>query len=151
MSTTYLVVDGENIDATLGSSILGGRPTPDQRPRWERVLAFAADRWGQNAKGLFFLNASSGTLPMSFVQALVAIGFQPIPLAGEATEKVVDLGIKRMLDAVAEHGGDVLLASHDGDFAPEVARLLDGGRRVGLLGFREFTSSTLAALIPRGL
>ena len=151
MSTTYLVVDGENIDATLGSSILGGRPTPDQRPRWERVLSFAHERWGQNAKGLFFLNASSGTLPMSFVQALVAIGFQPIPLAGEATEKVVDLGIKRMLDAVAEHGGDVLLASHDGDFAPEVARLLDGGRRVGLLGFREFTSSTLAALIPRGL
>ncbi|HEY0119797.1 MAG TPA: NYN domain-containing protein [Cellulomonas sp.] len=150
-STTYLVVDGENLDATLGSSILGGRPTPEHRPRWERVLAFAGSRFDQPVKGLFFLNASGGSLPMSFVQALLAIGFQPIPLAGDASEKVVDVGIKRMLDAIAEHGGDVLLGSHDGDFAPEVARLLDLGRRVGLLAFREFTSTALTALQPRGL
>jgi uncharacterized protein len=151
MSTTYLVVDGENIDATLGSSILGGRPSPDQRPRWERVLGFAQQRWGQPVKGLFFLNASGGTMPMSFVQALVAIGFTPVPLAGDGTEKVVDVGIQRMLDAVAEHGGDVLLASHDGDFAPQVDRLLDQGRRVGLLGFREFVSTTLSSLASQGL
>lgn len=150
-STTYLVVDGENIDATLGSSILGGRPSPDQRPRWERVLDFAEQRFGQPVKGLFFLNASNGTLPMAFVQALLAIGFQPIALAGDATEKVVDIGVKRMLDAVADHGGDVLLASHDGDFAPEVHRLLDAGRRVGLLAFREFTSNALASLASQGL
>lgn len=149
--TTYLLVDGENIDATLGSSILGGRPSPDQRPRWERVLAFAEQRWGQHVRGLFFLNASSGSLPMSFVQALLAIGFQPIPLAGDATEKVVDIGIKRMLDAIAEHGGDVMLASHDGDFAPEVQRLVEGDRRVGLLAFREFTSTSLASLTAKGL
>ena len=34
--TTYLLVDGENIDATLGSSILGGRPPPDPPPRGAR-------------------------------------------------------------------------------------------------------------------
>lgn len=34
--TTYLLVDGENIDATLGTSILQRRPTPAERPRWER-------------------------------------------------------------------------------------------------------------------
>ena len=89
--TTYVVVDGENIDATLGTAILGARPAPDQRPRWERVLAFAQQQWGQDVKGLFFLNASNGSLPMSFVQALLAIGFQPIPLSGEAHEKVVEL------------------------------------------------------------
>jgi uncharacterized protein len=149
--TTYLVVDGENLDATLGSSILGGRPTPEYRPRWERVLAFAAARYDQPVKGLFFLNASGGSLPMSFVQALLAIGFQPIPLAGDASEKVVDVGIKRMLDAIAEHGGDVLLGSHDGDFAPELQRLLDLDRNVGLLAFREFTSTALTALQSRGL
>jgi putative heme uptake system protein len=92
--TTYLLVDGENIDATLGGSILNARPTPDQRPRWERVLDYARSVWSaDDVKGLFFLNASNGTMPMSFVQALMAIGFQPIPLAGESYEKVVDIGI----------------------------------------------------------
>ncbi len=149
--TTYLLVDGENIDATLGSSILGGRPTPEQRPRWERVLAFAQQTWQQPVKALFFLNASNGTLPMSFVQALTAIGFVPIPLSGESYEKVVDIGIKRTLEAIAQRDGDVLLASHDGDFAPEVGHLVDTGRRVGLLAFREFTSQALAGLSARGL
>ncbi|GAA4625418.1 NYN domain-containing protein [Cellulomonas oligotrophica] len=149
--TTYLLVDGENIDATLGSSILGGRPTPEQRPRWERVLSFAQGTWGQPVKALFFLNASNGTLPMSFVQALTAIGFVPIPLSGESYEKVVDIGIKRTLEAIALRDGDVLLASHDGDFAPEVEQLVDGGRRVGLMAFREFTSQQLAQLTARGL
>jgi len=150
--TTYLLVDGENIDATLGSSILGGRPTPEQRPRWERVLSFAQQTWDQPVKGLFFLNASNGNLPMSFVQALLAIGFQPIPLSGESYEKVVDIGIKRTLAAIAQRDGDVLLASHDGDFAPEVEVLVDDpDRRVGLLAFREFTSTSLASLTARGL
>ncbi len=150
-ATTYLLVDGENIDATLGSSILGGRPTPEQRPRWERVLSFAQQQWGRPVKALFFLNASNGTLPMSFVQALTAIGFVPIPLSGESYEKVVDIGIKRTLDAIADRDGDVMLASHDGDFAPELAQLVDGERRVGLLAFREFTSQSLASLTARGL
>lgn len=147
--STYLLVDGENIDATLGSSILNGRPTPEQRPRWERVLDFAQHTWGQSPKGLFFLNATNGTLPMPFVQALLAIGYQPIPLAGEG--KVVDIGIKRTLTALADRPGDVLLASHDGDFAPEIEALLGGDRRVGLLAFREFTSTSLAHLVERGL
>ena len=148
--TTYLLVDGENIDATLGGSILGARPAPEERPRWERVLEFARSTWGGPVKGLFFLNASHGTMPMSFVQALLAIGFQPIPLAGEAHEKVVDLGIQRTLEALADRPGDVLLASHDGDFADHLGALLDGDRRVGLLAFTEFTSGSLQQLAERG-
>ncbi|WP_308121851.1 NYN domain-containing protein [Actinotalea ferrariae] len=151
-TTTYLLVDGENIDATLGGSILGARPSPEERPRWERVLEFARTIWGgDEVKGLFFLNASNGTMPMSFVQALVAIGFQPIPLAGESYEKVVDIGIQRTLDALADRGGDVLLASHDGDFAPQLAALLGPGRNVGMLAFKEFTSSALQQLTEGGL
>lgn len=152
---TYLLVDGENIDATLGGSILNARPAPDQRPRWERVLQFGEQVWGQPVRGLFFLNATNGSLPMSFVQALLAIGFQVIPLAGDPAdrgEKVVDVGIKRTLAAIAGRAGDVLLASHDGDFAPEVETLVDDpDRRVGLLAFREFTSTALAGLTARGL
>ncbi|AEI11558.1 hypothetical protein Celgi_1039 [Cellulomonas gilvus ATCC 13127] len=152
MRTTYVVVDGENIDATLGSSILNAKPTPDQRPRWERVLTFAQQRWQQPTKGLFFLNASGGSLPMPFIQALMAIGFTPIPLAGESYEKVVDIGIKRTLEALVGRQGDVMLVSHDGDFAGELGTLVDDpDRRTGLIAFREFTSTSLASLVARGL
>ncbi len=150
-STTYLLVDGENIDATLGASILSGRPGPEQRPRWEKVRTFAHTTWAQPVRALFFLNASSGSLPMSFVQALMAMDYVPIPLAGSSSEKVVDIGIKRMLDALAATRGDVLLASHDGDFLPEMRTLLDGSRRVGLLAFREFVNSGFAELVHQGL
>jgi putative heme uptake system protein len=149
--TTYVVVDGENIDATLGASILDGRPAPEQRPRWERLLDFARTTFQQPAKGLFFLNASSGHLPMSFVQALLALGYQPIPLAGGRDEKVVDIGIQRTLDALVEREGDVLLGSHDVDFLPQIDRLLTGDRLVGLVGFKEFMNSQYAGLHERGL
>ena len=149
---TFLLVDGENIDATLGGSLLGRRPAPEERPRWDRVRDHARDTWDQAVRGLFFLNAS-GHLPMPFVQALTAIGFRPVLLSGPQDVKVVDLAIQRTLDALAERGhGDVLLASHDGDFAPHVAALLDEpGRRVGLIGFRELMSTALTELTAAGL
>ena len=148
---TYLVIDGENLDATLGQSILGHRPSPDERPRWERVLAHTGQVWGQPVKGLFFLNASSGHLPMPFVQALLALGFRPVPLSGPPGMKVVDVGIQRMLEAIAERDADVVLGSHDGDFLPQVSALLGAGRRVALLGFREFVNSGYAELADAGL
>ena len=137
---TYLIVDGENIDATIGNSLLGRRPDPEERPRWDRVRDFAVEAWGQPVKPLFFLNASNGAMPMSFVQALLAMDYRPVPLAGSSSEKVVDLGIKRTLEAIAERDGDVLLASHDGDFAPEVeraARRRPPGRHPGAAGVRQ--------------
>jgi len=150
--TTYLLVDGENIDATLGMSVLGRRPNPEERPRWDRILAFSREVWSAATRGLFFLNASSGQMPMSFVQALLAMEYQPIPLSSQGGEKVVDIGIQRTLRAIAEReSGDVLLASHDGDFIPEVAELLRRGRRVGILCFREFLNSHLAELATDGL
>jgi uncharacterized protein len=148
---TYLVIDGENLDATLGVSVLGHRPAPDERPRWERVLSFAQRVWGQQVKALFFLNASSGQLPMPFVQALIAMGLRPVPLSGPAGMKVVDVGIQRMLAAIAERDADVLLGSHDGDFLPQVQALLDRGGRVGVLGFPEYVNGGYAELAPAGL
>ncbi|NHI18354.1 NYN domain-containing protein [Phycicoccus endophyticus] len=147
--TTYVLVDGENIDATLGSSILGRRPRPEERPRWERLLQFAEERWDQPAVGLFFL-AANGELPMSFVQALLAIGYRPVPLSGPPSEKVVDVAIQRTLAALREREADVLLVSNDGDFAPQVEDLLDG-RSVGVVGFAEFRNTAFAELVERGL
>ncbi|MDR0482261.1 MAG: nuclease [Cellulomonadaceae bacterium] len=151
---TYLIVDGENIDATLGMSVLNRRPSSEERPRWDRIRDFAQNIWGQEVKPLFFLNGTSGTMPMGFVQALLAMGYTPVPLAGSGAhdEKVVDLGIQRMLDALDGRQGDVLLASHDGDFIPQMQRLLDDeNRRVGLLAFREFVNGQFQELLDRGM
>ena len=149
---TYLIVDGENIDGVLGNNLLGGRrPFPDERPRWDRIAEFARTVWDQDVVPLFFLNATSGTMPMSFIQALLAMGYRPIPLQGSGDEKVVDVGIQRMLEALASRDGDVLLASHDGDFLPQVEALLGADRRVGLLAFREFVNLRLSQLAERGL
>jgi uncharacterized protein len=149
---TFLLVDGENIDATLGGSLLGRRPAPEERPRWDRVRDFSSAVWDQPARGLFFLNGSVH-VPMSFVQALSALEFRPVLLSGPPSVKVVDLAIQRTLDALAERGhGDVLLASHDGDFAGQVSALLQAPeRRVGLLGFRELLSGALTELADQGL
>jgi putative heme uptake system protein len=139
---TYLLVDGENIDATLGIQVLGHRPQPEERPRWERVRDFSAGVWGQPVKPLFFLNATTGQLPLPFVQALMALRYQPIPLAGsgDRNEKVVDIGIQRTLDVLVERDADVFLCSHDADFAPQMEALLGGERRVGVIALREYAS-----------
>lgn len=144
--TTYLIVDGENIDATLGTRVLGRRPEPEERPRWDRVLRFAEATWGNPVKSFFFVNASSGSMPAGFVQALIAIGLRPIPLSGRDDQKVVDIGIQKTLDAIAAHHGDVMLATHDGDFLPQVEGLVAVGRRVGLLAFPELTSGRYSSL-----
>src|SRR3954451_8517329 len=115
---TFLLVDGENIDATLGAAVLGRRPAPEERPRWDRVREYARALWDQPVRGLFFLNATAN-VPMAFVQALTALDYRPVLLSGPAEVKVVDVAIQRTLDALAEQPG----------------------RRVGLFGFRELMSS----------
>jgi uncharacterized protein len=103
-------------------------------------------------RGLFFLNATSG-VPMSFVQALSALDFRPVLLSGPPEVKVVDVAVLRTLEALGQReDGDVLLASHDGDFAEAVAGLLTiPHRRGGVYGFRELIRSALADLAADGL
>jgi uncharacterized protein len=144
---TFLLIDGENIDATLGAGVLGRRPAPEERPRWDRVRDYARAVWEQPVRGLFFLNAS-GTVPMAFVQALTALEYRPVLLSGPQDVKVVDVAIQKTIEALTERGhGDLLLASHDGDFAPQVERLAQHpGRRIGVIGFREMTSTLLTEI-----
>jgi uncharacterized protein len=147
---TYLLLDGENLDMALGS-FLGRRPAPEERPRWDRVLEFTEQAWHGPVRPLFFMNASSGSLPTAFVNAIKAFGYRPIPLSGPADVKVVDVAIQRTLDAIAERSGNVVLGSHDGDFIPHIDRLLDGRRQVALLAFKELVSSRYDPLVGRGL
>ncbi len=143
--TSWVLVDGENIDATLGMSILGRRPQPDERPRWDRLTAFTERVWGQPARGVFFLNATGG-IPTSFAQALRAMDYVVVPLSGAPDEKVVDIAIQRTLQALGERADDVMLLSHDGDFVDDLTALLGAGRRVGVVAFTEFRSSLLTAV-----
>jgi uncharacterized protein len=147
--TTYVLVDGENIDATLGGSILARRPRPEERPRWERLLEFAHERFGQRTTGLFFL-AANNELPMAFVQALLAMDYRPIALSGGAGQKVVDIAIQRTLVELRSRAADVILVSNDGDFIDQVGDLLDG-RRVGVVGFAEFRNQGFLELVEHGL
>ena len=140
---TYVLVDGENIDATLGNNILGRRPRPDERPRWDRLLEWAEVQLHQEVRGLFFL-AVNDEMPMAFIQALTAIGFRPVPLRGEG--KIVDIAIQRTAEALYEREADVVLASHDGDFVPQIRQLCDGTRQVAVVGFSEFVNNGFRGL-----
>lgn len=146
-----LLVDGENIDATLGTSILGRRPQPEERPRWDRLRNFVEDRSdGGEVVALFFLAANDG-LPMSFVQALSAMDYRPVALSGPPQAKIVDRAIIRTLDALRTRADDdIFLVSNDGDFLPALDALL-ADRRVGIVGFDEFRNSGYTSLVDRGL
>ena len=144
---TCLLVDGENIDWAL-SGFLGHRPESQERPRWQQVLAFAERKWDRPVRGLFFINATQW-YPTNFIQALIAMKYRPIPLSGTADQKVVDEAIKRTLDALRQREGDVLLASHDADFAASMTQLAtDTNRRIGLVVFDEVVSQALRS-VPR--
>jgi uncharacterized protein len=140
--TTYLLVDGENIDWALGG-ILDRKPDPHERPRWQHILQFAEAEWAQPVRALFYINASRG-LHAPFVQALIALGYRPIPLSGRAEQKVVDVAIQRTLVALQDGPGDVLLASHDADFAQDMGMLASlQTRRLGLVVFSELVAQGL--------
>ena len=83
---------------------------------------------------------------MPFVQALLALGYQPVPLSGPADEKIVDIAIQRTLRALADREDDVALVSHDRDFAEDLARLARNGRRVGVVAFHEFRSTEFTGI-----
>ena len=138
---TYLLVDGENIDGALGG-ILGHKPDPGQRPGGSSSSSSPSGA-GSGRCGPCSSSTRRVGLHAPFVQALIAMDYRPIPLAGRADEKVVDIGIQRTLDALRDRPGNVLLASHDGDFVPHMTALVGDGRRIGVVAFSELVSQAL--------
>ena len=118
---TYLLVDGENIDATLGTSILGRRPRPEERPRWDRLLQFAERALGPGRLG--------PVLPRRHHRAADDLR------AGAAGDRLHSRSRCRRrrarrsstspssapLEALVDREADVLLVSHDGDFVEQVS------------------------------
>lgn len=151
----YVLVDGENIDTTLGK-ILERKPHSEDRTRWQFVLGFAQRLHPEaEIKGLFFLNTGpEDYVPVAFIKALSAIGFTSIPLKGSggAHEQVVDTGIIQMMRSILDCGeGHVLVVSNDGGYAAMIRQLLEAGHKVAILGFTEFLSSSYTNLVELGL
>ena len=136
-----LLVDGENIDWAL-SNLLGHKPEPAQRPRWDRLVHYAETRTGSDCRALFFVNATTG-VAQPFINALRHMGFMPVMLINDLgpETKVVDYAIERTLEALRERrDSDVLLASHDRDFYDALADL-DDGRQLTVVGFPELMAA----------
>ena len=148
--TTYLLVDGENIDATLGSSILGRRPATRGAP----PLGPAAPVRPRPVVA----GAGRAVLPgrehraADVVRAGAALDGLPAGPAGRrGPEKVVDIAIQRTMAAIAERDDDVLLVSNDGDFwrASRTCSTATGGSASS--GSRSSATTSSPPLIGRGL
>ncbi len=140
-------------------------PTPNPVISPDDVIKFPGDDYPaplpmkvsgsslSNKNGLFFLNASH-RIATTFVQALLAIGWHPILLTSEDPElKIVDMGIQKTLEAIAKDRPDtqVVLASHDVDYLPQLEALLEAGHKVAVMCFREYLAMPIAELEDKGL
>lgn len=157
---TLLFVDGPNIDATLGNGVLGRKPRPHERPRWDRVLQFAETKLGVD-EPWFVLNGDRfGLEATPFYRCLKHIGYYvATPNRGEwcnqETDDPVDEWIKNRLEGalarvVKGEASGVVLLTHDGGFAPALRPVLDAGGSVTIVAFWEWLAPELAALRSGG-
>jgi uncharacterized protein len=154
-AATYVIIDAENLDRTIGE-ILGRRPSAGERVNYQSLVSFCSEKWPKPVKCLVCLNVRGEQVPepmLGFVQALRASKCDVIPLYGRPDQKVVDLGIVKLLGALKDlPAANVVLGSHDGeDFAPHLVPLLGAQRSVAVLGFREFFSQKFRELVAQGL
>ena len=112
------------------------------------MTEFAERTWGQPVTGLFFLNASNGNLPASFVQALLAMDYRPIPLAGGVGPE----GRRRRHPAHPRRAARPTTTptccwpATTPTSSTHLGALLGGGRKLGLIGLREYMSTQLTGL-----
>lgn len=155
-AATYVLIDAENVDWAV-STVLGRKPEPQDRVQFDRLVAFCESTFPTPVRCVVVLNARGEQLPdvmIGFVRALKAAGCEVALLHGRPDQKVVDLGILKLLEAIRTQRpkAAVVLASHDGtDFAPALRPLLEEQRRVVVLGLREYVSQRFRELTPAGL
>lgn len=153
---SYVLIDAENVDWAV-SNVLGRKPESQDRVQFDRLVAFAERHFPTPVRCIVFLNARGEQLPdpmMGFVRAVKTAGCEVALLYGRQDQKVVDLGILKMLEAIRAQRPEaaVGLASHDGsDFAPALRPLLEEKRHVAVLGLREHLSQRFRELVPLGL
>lgn len=135
---SYFLIDGENIDGQI-KAMTGEKPGPSNRPNWTRVLKWVISIWTDDEmrNPFFYINCTHTNAPEGFIDYLSRAGYRAVLLRSRnPTVKVVDDGIKKTLRAIHSLGGNVVLASHDGDFLQELTDLArDPQRRIALVGF----------------
>ncbi|MDC0707978.1 NYN domain-containing protein [Stigmatella sp. ncwal1] len=155
-AASYVIIDAENVDWAV-SNVVGRKPEPQDRVQFDRLVSFCETHFPNPVRCVVVLNARGEQLPdamIGFVRALKSAGCEVALLHGRSDQKVVDLGILKLLEAIRTQrpGAAVALASHDGaDFAAALRPLLEEKRQVAILGLREHVSSRFRELVPSGL
>lgn len=155
-AASYVLIDAENIDWAV-SNVVGRKPESQDRVQFDRLVAFCESYFPTPVRCVVVLNARGEQLPdamIGFVRALKSAGCDVALLYGRQDQKVVDLGILKLLETIRTQRpkAAVGLASHDGaDFADALKPLLDEGRQVAVLGLREYVSQKFRELVPAGL
>jgi len=155
-AASYVLIDAENIDWAV-SNVLGRKPESQDRVQFDRLVSFCENNFPAPVRCVVVLNARGEQLPdvmIGFVRALKSAGCEVALLYGRPDQKVVDLGILKLMENIRTHrpGAAVVLASHDGgDFAEALKPMLDEKRQVAVLGLREYVSQRFRELVPSGL
>ncbi|WP_164017453.1 NYN domain-containing protein [Pyxidicoccus trucidator] len=155
-AASYVLIDAENIDWAV-SNVLGRKPESMDRVQFDRLVAFCETNFPAPVRCVVVLNARGEQLPdvmIGFVRALKSAGCEVALLYGRPDQKVVDLGILKLLENILTQRpkAAVVLASHDGaDFADALKPMLEEKRQVAVLGLREYVSQRFRDLVPSGL
>lgn len=155
-----LFVDGPNIDATLGNGVLGRKPAPHERARWNRVIQIARSTLDVG-ESWFVLNGDNfGLDRTSFYRCLKHIGYKvATPMRSEWCQNdgddPVDEWIKHHIVCAAPKVGrgevsGVVVLTHDGGFATALKGILDAGGSVTIVGFLEWLAPELTVLRTDG-
>jgi len=158
--SNLLIIDGPNIDAVLGLSVLQRKPLPSERPRWDRVLDVAR-LWYSVFDAEFILNGDKFDDQRSpFYRFLKQTGYNVVtPKAAEWCDSdrqdPVDEYAKHRIESLIEpirtdKSRGVLLVSHDGGYAAVLDGILALDGFVGIVAFREWLAPELVALKHRG-
>ncbi|QDE71528.1 MULTISPECIES: NYN domain-containing protein [Myxococcus] len=155
-AASYVLIDAENIDWAV-SNVVGRKPESQDRVQFDRLVSFCETNFPAPVRCVVVLNARGEQLPdvmIGFVRALKSAGCDVALLYGRPDQKVVDLGILKLLENIRTQrpGAAVVLASHDGaDFADALKPMLEEKRQVAVLGLREYVSQRFRELVPSGL
>jgi uncharacterized protein len=151
-----VLIDAENVDWAV-SNVVGRKPESQDRVQFDRLVAFCEATFPTPVRCVVVLNARNEQLPdamIGFIRALKTAGCDVALLYGRQDQKVVDLGILKLMEAIRTQRpkAAVVLVSHDGtDFADALRGMLEEKRRVAILGLREYMSQRFRELVPSGL
>ncbi len=155
-AASYVLIDAENVDWAV-SNVVGRKPESQDRVQFDRLVAFCEATFPTPVRCVVVLNARNEQLPdamIGFIRALKTAGCDVALLYGRQDQKVVDLGILKLMEAIRTQRpkAAVVLVSHDGtDFADALRGMLEEKRRVAILGLREYMSQRFRELVPSGL